>query len=1574
MITIPGYVINKQLHEFNGLKVYQGQTIRDGLPLIIKAPKEDPANPADLSKMIYEFNITRGLDIDGIIPPLRLEQTGASLVLIYEDTRAISLRTYLQNTCLDIPGFLSIAIQLAKTLEKLHEKGIVHQALNPDKIVIGPETDQVKIIDFSMASHISHENHNNLKPSIPTGTLAYSSPEQLGLMHWAIDYRSDFYSLGAIFYEVLTGELPLQWADHIQWVHTKLAQKPLPPEAIKQEIPSAISGIIMKLLERNPEDRYQTARGLVKDLEECQRQWRQTGAIDTFPLARLEISRHFQLPQKLYGRTKERKILSDALDCVCAGQPGLILINGEAGAGKTALVNETLKPLVGKQGYFISGKFDQIQRNTPYVPFIQAFSDLIRQILTESPDSLAAWKKRLHRALGRSGAVISELIPEIELIMGPQPLLEALKPIGEQNRFRLVFQKFIGVFATQEHPLVIFLDDLQWADPASLQLIPYLCEDPGTHYLLLIGAYRDNEVREGHPLMKTIPDLLQQKSMVRHLPLAPLDCAHSSQFVAEALGCPEEKARPLAEILYRKSGGNPFFIGQLLKMIYDEKLLNYNTEKSCWEWDPVSISELPVADDVVDLMLTKLQSLPEETQNALKMAACIGTTFDLKTLSIACDKSLAQTAADLRPSLLKGLILLAVNNNFNRSSPVFSNTSETSGDIDAITSFEFLHDRVHQAAYSLLTEAVKKAVHLKIGRLMLANTPLNEIDERVHTIMDHLNTGLDLIEDPAEKIKMADYNLLAGRKAKTSTAYASALKYFQAGLKLLPDQAWNEHYRLSYDLYLECSQCAYLCGHFETAECLFDHILNRIQTGLERAKIYALKMVLISSTGKYDEAVQLGIEALQHLGVNLPAKPRKMDFLKEMRQIKWFLKNKKVSDLLDRPVMSDPRQSTIMEMLVVLLPGANITDPELFTFIMLKLGNLSLQYRTPDLSAVGYAGIAFITGSILGDYAKGQEFARAALKQNEKYANSYANLVVNFIIGGVISHWTAHGKNNIDYLQRVIHYGCHFGELFSVGYAFICTIECNHLLGISLDEIYQQCLNGYNYAKQINHQALLNNSIIYQQLILKLKGWIHDLPSFMSEEYDEDYFLSLIENDNSAIMNYYFSKLQLHYLYGDYAKALVIAEKIQKNAAVLIGYLLSADYNFYFSLVITAVYERLPENQRHKYWKVLQENQKQMEKWSHYCPENFLHKYLLVAAEMLRLEGENYQVMALYDQAIKSASENGYIQNQAIANELAARYYLNAGREKIARVYMTDACHGYYRWGASGKVRHLQEQYPSLLADIVWEEEIFDPAQVFKNFLCSAFPNSSSLDNLNLQTIQTIAQELCTETDPARLLSSLLETAMKSVGADKGYLVLIKGEELYIEAAGKPDEPPSAVRVPLEQSVNLPQGMVRYVARTQESVVINRRDPAGIFARDPYLIQNQVQSITCLPLIFQGITLGVLYLENSLISGVFTPDRLELLKFFSAQMAYVQKLQAYLKDETVEGEPPWPLIDFLSEREFEVLNLIAAGMSNQLIAEQLGLTINTVKTHIKRIYGKLGVNQRVQAVSRAKELKLLKQD
>lgn len=922
---------------------------------------------------------------------------------IMDSSREISLRNFFKGRPVSIASFLDISIKLTQSLGEIHHNGIIHRNLTPDNVFIDIAKKEVRIIDFSYA--ILYQTESLKTTTGFAGDIKYLSPEQSAQIEGIAGFSMDYYSLGVIFYEILTGRLPLQADNTAEWVQVHTTKVPEKPNTINSKIPSVLSDITMKLLSKTIQDRYQTAYGLLKDLVECKRQWRKNGKIEPFKLGEHDISPHFKLPTKLFGREQEKEVLKQAFDCTCSGKGELVFVSGYAGIGKTMLINKIIKPPAVNKGYYGYGKFDQLGQNVPYAAISSALGIIIRQLMTESKEKLEEWKQDMLCSLGNNGALITEIIPDLEMIIGQQPPVEILQPKEAMNRFLIVFESFIKVFSNRNTPLVIFLDDLQWADLASIRLLEYLSKNTKLRYLLIIGAYRDNEIGANHPLQNLIGEINKEEIPITQIKLFPFNIKEVTEFVIETLHCHGERSEILAKILYRKTYGNPLFLSQMLISIYNQKLITFNIRKGCWEWKSESINRLQIPDDVLDLILARLKKLKKEQLDILKLASCIGNKFNIKTLAAVSQKAEAEVAVLMEQVIAEGLVIVLTD----EKKEGFPTETDTENYI-----FEFLHDRVSQAVYTLLTDKEKKVAHLKVGNLILQSTKQEEFNDRILTAMDHINRGIDLVTDSQERLKLAQYNLVAGRKAKASAAFDTAAKCFKAGITLLPLNAWELCYDLCYHLYVEHAQCEFLIGNTAEAKKLFELIISKANNELDKADVYGLQMLLYTGKGKYFEAVEIGIKALKRLGMTIPARPSMTDKLKELLLYKVFMIGRKIEDLYKLPEMKDPVQRKVAELLIKFIFATCTDYPDLYALAIVKAGNHTLRYGRTEMAPIGFIGYSIVEGSVFGNYAAGERLGNVAIKLTEKYDKIYPKCIVYFTFGAIICHWSRHAKVGID--------------------------------------------------------------------------------------------------------------------------------------------------------------------------------------------------------------------------------------------------------------------------------------------------------------------------------------------------------------------------------------------------------------------------------------------------------------------------------------------------------------------------------------------------------------------------------
>ncbi len=1508
MLEIPGYHIHALIYGSVNSLVYRGIRCQDNLPVILKVLKADYPTPAELTRYRTEYEITRNLNLEGVVRAYSLQKYQNTLVMILEDFGGESLQILMARRKFTLFEFLTLAIKITEILGEIHARNIIHKDINPSNIVFNPATGALKLIDFGISTVLVRQNPTLRNPNVVEGTLAYMSPEQTGRMNRAVDYRTDFYSLGVTFYELLTQKLPFEATDAMELVHCHIAKQPIPPQEQNREIPKTLSDIVMKLLSKTAEERYQSAWGLIADLETCLTQCKK-GQISYFPLGYSDVSNKFQIPQKLYGREQEIKTLLTAFERVSTGSTELMLVSGYSGIGKTALIQEIYKPITRARGYFISGKFDQFQRNIPYSAVVNAFSDLVRQLLTESEEQLNLWREKLLAAFGLNGQVIIDVIPEVELIVGPQPAVPELEPTESQNLFNLVFTHFIRVFCQQSHPLVIFLDDLQWADSATLKLIELMMTDNQTQHLFVLGAYRDNKVNSTHPLMMTLEALEKEGAIANQITLAPLALEHISQLIAETLYSDTGSVRPLAELVVRKTGGNPFFVNEFLKTLHTEGLITLNLpsnfkfefdinnpksapplpslnkggfQKPKWNWDIAQIEAMAITDNVVELMIGKLQRLPDSTQQVLRLAACVGNTFDLKTLSLIHEKEEDVTFSDLMVGIQSELVLPI--------SELETTDAEAINSPLLIRHYKFLHDRVQQAAYALIDKEHKKAVHFRIGRLLLANTPEALREEKIFEIVAHLNKGRELIADEQEQVQLAKLNLEAGKKAKDATAYAAALQYLTVGMERLKEDVWKTDYDLAFSLYKERADVEYLNGNLSRSQELIDLILAKAKSALDKAETYYLLIVQYTTIAKESEAIKAGRKALNLLGISWTEEDLQDKLNVYSAQVRKKFVNKEISSLIDEPTATVTQIKLTIKLLNSLLSPAYVSKQDkLFIWLALKIADISLEYGMVPESSFGFSSYGVFLGSGLGDYKSGYEFGLFALNLSKKFGKLNDVAQACYLLGNNVQSWVKPLKEAEFVFNQGIEAALASGNFLFLGYILIYKLLNPFYQGKNLEQLLEDLPDKLLFTRKNNHWVAYYSIVALKIILLNLTGRTSEKLNFDNEEIREAKYLEQCYSRQNyyALCHYLILKSKILYLYGKPTEAIHSSEEAEKIIAVLTGKFQVAEHNFYNSLSLIALYREASEELQKQYWDKLEANQKQMKIWAENCPENFEHKYLLVAAQMAHLSGEGLEaIMDLYDRAIKSACENEFLQDEAIANELAAKFWLSKGKEDFAKVYMMKAHYCYQHWGAKRKVEDLEEKYPHLLTRFSVETGFVNPKTTN---VSDTFRGMSVLD---LATVTKASLAISSDLVLDKLLGSLMKITIENAGAEKGFLILETKGKLLIEAEGVVDTDSVTVlqSIPINtvgttDESPLPSAIINYVARTKENVVLNDATREGQYSNDPYIKKHQPKSILCAPLLNQGKLSGILYLENSLTTGAFTPDRLKVLNLISAQAA-----------------------------------------------------------------------------------------
>ncbi|HEX2569532.1 MAG TPA: AAA family ATPase [Polyangia bacterium] len=1517
------FEITQRLQEGEGA-LYRAVRRPGGQPVLLKTYRSPRLPLRDLQRLRHELAIARELAL-AAVRPIALESFRDQPALVLEDFGGEPLDR-LTGGPLPPVRFLPIAIATARALAAVHEHNVIHKDIKPENILLDPRTGEVKLTGFGIASRLPAEHQAVQNPSLIEGTLAYMSPEQSGRMNRSIDDRTDLYSLGVTYYQLLTGQLPFSANDPMEWVHCHLARTPRPPLALCPDVPAPLSDIVMKLLAKGAEDRYQSARGLQHDLEICRDRLVATGHIDPFPLATHDVSERFHIPQKLYGRDREVAALLDTFASIVEpGPPALILIAGYSGIGKSSLVHELHRPIVATRGLFGAGKFDQYRRGIPYATITQAFRDLVRQILTEPEAEIARWREHLTAALGKNARLIADVIPEIELILGPTPPVLDLGPGETQNRFNLAIIAFIGVFATARHPLALLLDDMQWADGATLQLIETLLTQGAVGHLLIILAYRDNEIDAAHPLSITIDRLRAAGVSPRRITLGPLALPEITRLVADTLHCEAARAAPLARLVVRKTQGNPFFVNEFLKTLHREHLLELDHQSRQWRWDEARIEAQGITDNLVHLLIERMARLGEETQEALKLASCIGNVFELNILARIHERGEAETLQLLGEALHEGLLL-----------PV-GDTHRIAAELepDEIAglriSYRFQHDRIQQAAHALIPPDKRSEVHLRIGRLLLSTLTEQEREERLFDIVHQLDLGIDLIAEPEEREAIARLNLQAGRKAKTSTAYVPARGYFETAARLLPPDAWARAYPLARDVSVEYAECRYLCGDFAEAEALFVEVTERAATPLEKARIATLRLKLYQVAGKYDEGVTLALAALELFGVTLPSEPAALDatMQAEAAAIREALRGCDISALADAPLLRDPAIQVVIDLLANAAPCAYIGRPAVFPLISLKMLHLSLSHGNTEQSCFAYSVYGLMLIGVWDDIPTAYAFSEMSIRLNERLGDAKLRGTLLHLHGDHINFWKNPIATDFPILDKAFLACIEVGDLVYASYLAFETVWQAVERGDVLEDVFKLSQRYAAFARQSRNEAVFETIRVEQQFLRNLRGLTRGRDTLEDGDFDEARSVSIITRASfgCGVVFHHILRMILHYTYGDYAAALDDARAAEPLLGAAMAMPIVATYAFYLALAAVAVAGQAPPEQRASYDDLLAAQERRFARWAEHCPANFAARLLLLRAERARLDGRDMDALRLYEQGIHAARESGFVHQEALGHELAGQFLLGQGFELIAHAHLRQARNGYLVWGADEKVLQLDERYPGL------SEQPGAPEPRPKGSPAAGFV-SARVEQLDVFPVLKASQVISSEIVLARLLETLMRTVIEPAGAQRGVLLLAgEHDDLSIEAEvqiGDGERVLVASR-PLGDDDDLPHSILHYVRRTRESVILADASAGGPYSRDAYIVRRRPRSLLCMPLLRQATLRGLLYLENHLVPHAFTPERLAVLELIASQ-ATISIDNAILYQRAQEAIQQRD--EFLSIASHELRNPIAAMQLQMRVIER----------------------------------------
>ena len=1493
----PGYLSLTELHKSSRAEIYRAIRSSDSQPVIIKAIYTGVSVHEEHEQCSSEYKLLTALQsVEGVITVYDKQyvidnKSGQNIcLLILEDIEGEPLSQLLTEQKIVGLNWLHIVEQVISIIGDIHNNGILHKNIKPANIVYNLNTDQLRIIDFGVSSYCGQSDDIDIS-SIQTD-YQYISPEQTGRMNRSIDYRSDFYSFGITLYKLLSGITPFLQDDSLELVHAHLAVTPKLLNETNPKVPEVVGNIVAKLLEKNPEDRYQSTMGIAADLHECRKQFDMFGGVDAFPIARKDRNSQLQIPDKLYGREQEFVTMMNCLQQASSGLVEMLVISGSSGIGKSRLIKELYQPTLEKNGFFLTGKFNELSESIPYSALVEALQELVNKLLTYDEQALNSWREKILAAVNENGRVITDLVPQIEFLIGEQPELPSLPAAESENRFNYTLKVFFSVFHQQEHPLVLFFDDLQWADSATLDFISHMMRDESTGYMLLICSLRDDEMSASHQFRSLVAQIENSRCNVSFIEIGALAIGSVYKLLSDTLGQRQENIESLANMLNKKSGGNPFFIAQLLETLYHDELIRFDHSSlsSGWSWDIENIEQVKITDNVVELMIERFDKLPENCLELLRLSSCLGSQFDIKTLAAVQELTSAQVEKRLQSAISRNFI-----------SHVIHDKVPLSQDENI---YQFSHDRIRQAAYSLTSNSVKHHYHLEIARYLYRTFGEDEVQENLFQLTDSFNLGVESIKDVEERELVLNLNVQAALKAKQAAAYSAALDYVSKAMKIFSLELIKES-SLNLQINKVRAELEYIKGNHQQAEHFIAAALEIAKTVQEKISVYKLQIIHNTTLCRYKEAIKTGVTSLKVIGLQVPEDHFHEAITQEINAIKTALVGISVVDLLKEPAMENHSKLLGMSLLNEISSAAYFYHPDLYSWITVKMTALSIQSGIAPESGKAYADYGNVLAYERRLPRHGYGFGMLGLELCRQQKHKGYICRSGFIISSFLVHWVKPAEKADKLADEAYTAGIESGQFLYAGYIIAFNDVMNHFFrGMPIEKIQADLEKKYGLVKNNDNQLAIDIIGVFQSLMEWLSSSYANNVNFEPEQT----YNSILSK--SVIGLNYIKNIIYNFLDGNYSEGLYWQHEVKKYLTFLRGTMAEEAYFFYKALTIAAHYENLSDGEQNSYLNELEESHQFLKEWAENAPDNFSHHHLLVSAEVARISKQTDEAMNLYDQAILIAEKNGFIQDLAIANELAAKFWFAREKDKFALLYLQYAQEAYLKWGATRKAEQLNHYYPLLSSTTNKQQS-----------------NSANVDdNLDLTAMIRASHALSGEIVVEKLLDKMMTIVMESAGADRGVLVLAKGSSLQvaveIDSSGNLSYPKQSIY----QSQDISKQIIQYVARTQEEMVLDDATAVDTFSKDNYIHKNAIKSVLCIPLIKSGELSGLLYLENRNVHAVFNAKRLELLRIIAVQTS-ISLESATLYSTITESEKRYRS---LYERSIE--GIVQSSLSGKVVA------------------------------------------